>query len=372
MTPKKIKTDGLGAKSHLAIPPACSDEKAAVEFMEDLCWGDSPCCPRCGSLNIYQMRDGTTGGRQANFRWLCRDCKSAKDTCQFTVRTGTVFEDSRAELRHWCYAFWRAATSENGVSALEIHQHTGLSYKSSLFMLQRIRFAIDSSSASRVSGNIEVDETSVKDKSSGGGESERMGKNQSPGVVAKNAENAAVLDVSWKILKYFIERKSSAFTVKELAEVATISERTFYRYFPRKEDVVRPIFAANALSLVESFSERPHSESIANSLIAAFDQSWWANHPEQARTIRYIMYESSELRAVWLQVIIDLEIILSEALAVRLEVAPNSRQASLAATVVSAAIRNAFSDFSDADPTETLTESFAHNIAIVGPQIFKP
>jgi AcrR family transcriptional regulator len=190
------------------------------------------------------------------------------------------------------------------------------------------------------------------------------------GIISKHADTA-VLEVSWKILNHFIERKSSIFSVKELADIANISERTFYRYFPRKEDVVRPIFSASTKSFVDYFSGRPDSEPIANSLISAFDQSWWANHPEDAKTIWYIMYGSLELRAVWLQVIIDIEGILSEALAARLRVAPNSRQASLAATVVTAAIRHAMSDFSDSNPKETLTQSFAHNIVIVGPQVFK-
>ena len=55
---------------------------------------------------------------------------------------GTVFEESRIPLRHWCYAFWRASTSKKGVSALEIKRHTQLSYKSALFLMHRIRFAM--------------------------------------------------------------------------------------------------------------------------------------------------------------------------------------------------------------------------------------
>lgn len=105
-----------------------------MEFMEKQRWGDKPYCPRCGDFDVYQMKDSKTGERQANFRWRCHGCKG-----QFTVRIGTVFEDSRAELRHWCFAFWRAATSKKGVSALEIHRQTGLAYKSCLFMLHRIR-----------------------------------------------------------------------------------------------------------------------------------------------------------------------------------------------------------------------------------------
>jgi transposase-like protein len=144
-----------------AIPLACADEKAAVEFMEGQRWGEHPACPRCGSLNVYQMRDSKTGERQADYRWRCREKHPSQ---QFTVRTGTVFEDSRAELRHWCFAFWRASTSKKGVSALEIHRQTGLSYKSALFMLHRIRFAMSDSVIGPLGGEVEVDETYVGGK----------------------------------------------------------------------------------------------------------------------------------------------------------------------------------------------------------------
>jgi len=142
-----------------ALPLACSDERAAVEFMEKQRWGDLPACPCCGSVAVYQMKDIQTNERQANFRWRCKDCKQ-----QYTVRKGTVFEDSRIPLRHWCYAFWRAATSKKGVAALEIKRQTGLCYKSSLFMLQRIRFAMNNSMPGKLSGPIEADETYVGGK----------------------------------------------------------------------------------------------------------------------------------------------------------------------------------------------------------------
>ena len=145
-----------------AIPRACADEKAAVEFIEKQRWGDYPACPRCGDTSVYQMKDSKTGERQASFRWRCRGCKQ-----QFTVRIGTVFEDSRTELRHWCYAFWRASTSKKGVSALEIKRHTGLSYKSAHFLLQRIRFAMADSAPAMLGangGDVEVDETYIGGK----------------------------------------------------------------------------------------------------------------------------------------------------------------------------------------------------------------
>lgn len=139
-----------------ALPAACSDEKAAVEFMEKQRWGEHPACPQCGNLDVYQMKDSKTGERQANFRWRCHGCKE-----QFTVRIGTVFEESRIPLRHWCFAFWRASTSKKGVSALEIHRQTGVSYKSALFMLHRIRFAMDENHTEPLTGDVEVDELFV-------------------------------------------------------------------------------------------------------------------------------------------------------------------------------------------------------------------
>ena len=139
-----------------ALPAACSDEKAAVEFMERQRWGDQPACPHCGDLAVYQMKDSKTGERQANYRWRCHGCKG-----QFTVRVGTVFEDSRIPMQHWCFGFWRASTSKKGVSALEIHRQTGISYKSCLFMLHRIRFAMSETNPSPLTGTVESDEVFI-------------------------------------------------------------------------------------------------------------------------------------------------------------------------------------------------------------------
>jgi len=143
------------------IPVACSSELAAVEFLEHQRWGINPCCVHCGSVNVYKMVDAKTGERNSRYLWRCRDCKQ-----QYTVRIGTVYEESRIELRHWCYTFWRAATSKKGVSALEIKRHCQISYKSALFLMNRIRFAMapDLETASPLTGVVEVDETYVGGK----------------------------------------------------------------------------------------------------------------------------------------------------------------------------------------------------------------
>jgi len=144
-----------------ALPKACSDELSAVEFLEAQRWGDSPVCPRCEATDVYQLR-GRDGKRNKRFLWVCRDCGD-----QFTVRINTVFEDSRIPLRHWCYAFWAACASKKGVSALQIKRQTGLSYKSALFLMHRIRYAMTPPRSPRLDGTVEVDETYVGGKPRG-------------------------------------------------------------------------------------------------------------------------------------------------------------------------------------------------------------
>ena len=146
------------------IPLACSDELAAVEFFEKQRWSDTPCCVKCGSIEVYKMTDAKTGERNKRFLWRCRDCKE-----QYTVRIGTVYEESRIPLRHWAYAFWRACSSKKGVSALEIKRNCQISYKSALFLMNRIRFAMAPDlpffpNPKPLTGTVEIDETFVGGK----------------------------------------------------------------------------------------------------------------------------------------------------------------------------------------------------------------
>ena len=145
-----------------ALPAACSDERAAVEFWERHRWGDTPNCPRCGDTAVVQMK-AKDGSRNARFLWRCHGCKQ-----QFSVRVGTVMEDSPIPVRHWCHALWLACSSKKGVSAKQIERTVGVSYKSALFLMHRIRFAMvapDGGAPLGVNGGtVEVDETYVGGK----------------------------------------------------------------------------------------------------------------------------------------------------------------------------------------------------------------
>src|SRR5687767_9689944 len=111
----KHQGPNAGRKSPItaAIPAACADERLAVEFLEAQRWGGKVICPHCGGADVYQMRDRETAERSKRFLWRCKTKDAAEKLCgrQFTVRVGTVYEDSKIPLRHWVYAFWAACAS---------------------------------------------------------------------------------------------------------------------------------------------------------------------------------------------------------------------------------------------------------------------
>jgi transposase-like protein len=143
------------------LPLACASEDAAVAFIERQRWDGKTICPHCGVVDEAKQIIGRDGQRGPRYLWRCTACKR-----QFTVRVGSIFGDSKIPLRHWCYAFWAACASKKGVSALQIKRQTGLSYKSALFLMHRIRFAMtpDGGPQAKLTGTVEADESYVGGK----------------------------------------------------------------------------------------------------------------------------------------------------------------------------------------------------------------
>lgn len=169
--PKQRKVASGTSALEQRLPVACASEPHAVAFMEEQRGWTSEAdatCPKCGVFGeSYKMKDAKTGERNARFLWRCRACKA-----QFTVKVGTVMEDSPIPVRFWCLAFYRAAASKKGVSALQIQRETGLTYKSALFLMHRIRWAMAPANAqeSKLGGNgetVEFDETYIGGKPRG-------------------------------------------------------------------------------------------------------------------------------------------------------------------------------------------------------------
>ncbi|HZM06319.1 MAG TPA: IS1595 family transposase [Candidatus Saccharimonadales bacterium] len=186
------------------IPLACADERLAVEFLEEKIWQGTPVCPHCNSESVIKFMDAKTGQRNKRFLWKCHACKK-----QFTIRVGTVMEESRIPLRHWVFAMWRSATSKKGAAALEIKRQCQISYPSALFMMHRIRLAMTDGPESglKLDGIVECDETYVggKPRPGTGYHKRGRGTDKQPvfGMVERggNIHRRVVADVSGKTLK---------------------------------------------------------------------------------------------------------------------------------------------------------------------------
>lgn len=122
-----------------------SEPRVCVAFLAKMRWGDDVACPRCGSCTVTALKT-----RQL---WQCKDCKK-----QFSVKLGTIFEDSAISLSKWLIAMWMVANDKNGVSSYEIHRAIGVGQKAAHFMGHRIRKAMDKGSV-ELSDHIEIDET---------------------------------------------------------------------------------------------------------------------------------------------------------------------------------------------------------------------
>ncbi len=129
---------------------AFPDEEACIKHLERIRWPDGVIvCGHCGSSRkIHRVTRGHL--------YKCADCKK-----QFSVRKGTIFEESRLPLRKWFAAFWLVTTQRKGSNSCQLHREIGVTQKTAWFMLGRIRKVAGKmrSDKERIRGEVEADET---------------------------------------------------------------------------------------------------------------------------------------------------------------------------------------------------------------------
>ena len=125
-----------------------TDIDRCTQFMAMVRWPEGVICPHCtATRNSFN---------KARRYWQCKDCRK-----QFTIKTGSVMEDSPIGLDKWLPAIWMIVNAKNGVSSYEIHRALGITQKSAWFLLHRIRLAMQAKSFEKLSGHVEVDETFI-------------------------------------------------------------------------------------------------------------------------------------------------------------------------------------------------------------------
>lgn len=124
------------------------------EYVVSRRWPNGVTCPNCGSKNVKFS--------EKHNRW---QCSSHHDKRQFTIKTGTIFEDSPLGLDKWLCAMWQVVNCKNGVSSYEVHRAIGVTQKTAWFMDHRIRLALRIGSFEKLGGEVKkVDETFIGGK----------------------------------------------------------------------------------------------------------------------------------------------------------------------------------------------------------------
>src|SRR5271165_2368048 len=131
-----------------------SDPDVCIQVVAAARWPNGVECPACGHKEHYYLK--------TQRRWKCKECYR-----QFSVKLGTIFEDSPIGLDKWLTAMWLLASCKNGISSYEVAGAIGVTQRSAWFMMHRIRTAVQESSIMKLPNTgapVEVDETFIGGK----------------------------------------------------------------------------------------------------------------------------------------------------------------------------------------------------------------
>ncbi len=180
--------------------PQFRDEQAAYDYVEAQLWPTGPVCPHCGNCDAARITKLAGKTTRIGLR-KCKECRKP-----FTVKVGSIFEDSHAPMTHWLQAIYLMCSSKKGISARQLQRMLGGSMKTAWFMAHRIRLAMaPAADAGPLGGEgktVEADETYLS----------KSPKTRKPAGLPANAKPApqvfALVERDGKIRSMYLDDKN--------------------------------------------------------------------------------------------------------------------------------------------------------------------
>lgn len=202
------------------------DEAAAFAHVESILWADGRMCPHCGTVdNSTHLKGVRTkpsrkhpDGKERHGLYKCKDCRK-----QFTVRKGTIFEESHLPMHKWLQAIYLMVSSKKGFSAHQMHRVLEVQYKTAWFLCHRIREAMRTGALAPMGvggGDVEVDETFIGREpgveKKGGGVSHKMKVLSLVDRKTKQAKSVVINDLArstvWPLVKENVDKETRILT----------------------------------------------------------------------------------------------------------------------------------------------------------------
>lgn len=228
-----------------------SNTETCFDYVVSLRWSDGAVtCPHCHSEFV--------GFVKTRRIWNCLKCKK-----QFSIKTGTIFQDSPIGLDKWLCAMWMIANAKNGVSSCEIARAIGVTQKTAWFMAHRIRLALNIEASEQLAGEVEADETYIGGKAENMHKSKRERVIRGRGAVGKTAV-FGILERKGRVRTKVIQDTTSETLQREIIKNVESGATIYTDAFPSYESL-DPAFVHEVIDhAIEYVNGHIHTNGIEN------------------------------------------------------------------------------------------------------------